>query len=118
MQISTLICILMASLTITACSNPLFAYNAPPPKFWEHPNGGIVTTCSGGGISESQKKYYKGGYYLKDGYFRFNCIDGKEYKLTPEQKNWHLDGLELGLFTMLTGRLQREGGGVYHEAAA
>ena len=108
----------MASLTITACSNPLFAYNAPPPKFWEHPNGGIVTTCSGGGISESQKKYYKGGYYLKDGYFRFNCIDGKEYKLTPEQKNWHLDGLELGMFTMLTGRLQREGGGVYHEAAA
>ena len=86
MQISTLICALMASLTITACSNPLFAYNAPPPKYWENSDGTVVTTCSGGGILKSEKKYYKGLYYLKNGYFRFNCIDGKEYELTPEQK--------------------------------
>ena len=76
----------MASLTITACSNPLFAYNAPPPKYWENFDGTVVATCSGGLISESRKKRYKGFYYLKNGYVRFNCIDGKEYELTPEQK--------------------------------
>ena len=86
MQISTLISALMASLTITACSNPLFAYNAPPPKYWENFDGTVVATCSGGLISESRKKRYKGLYYLKNGYFRFNCIDRKEYELTPEQK--------------------------------
>ena len=86
MQISTLVCALMASLTITACSNPLFAYNAPPPKYWENPNGAAVSTCSGGGILADRKKYYKGLYYLDEGYVRFNCINGKEYELTPEQK--------------------------------
>ena len=86
MQISTLISALMASLTITACSNPLFAYNAPPPKYWEHPNGAVVATCSGGLIPADKKKNYKGWYYLDEGYVRFNCINGKEYELTPEQK--------------------------------
>ena len=61
MQISTLICALMASLTITACSNPLFAYNAPPPKYWDNPNGAAVTTCSGGLIKADKKKIIKDG---------------------------------------------------------
>ena len=86
MQISTLISALMASLTITACSNPLFAYNAPPPKYWENSDGTVVTTCSGGGIFAKEKKSFKGWYYLKDGYVKFNCINGEEHKLTPEQK--------------------------------
>ena len=86
MQISTLICALMASLTITACSNPLFAYNAPPPKYWKQPSGGVVTTCSGGGILADRKKIYKGFYYIENGYVKFNCINGEEYELTPEQK--------------------------------
>ena len=86
MQVSTLISAVMASLTITACSNPLFAYNAPPPKYWENFDGTVVATCSGGALPANRKKMYKGWYYLDDGYVRFNCINGKEYELTPEQK--------------------------------
>ena len=85
MQISTLICALMASLTMMACSNPLFAYNTPR-KYWENPNGTVVTTCSNGLIMAKEKKSFKGRYYLDQGYVRFNCINGEEYKLTPEQK--------------------------------